>query len=902
MTALSEYDFREHFARRYERQERRWATPGALACALEPGTGDSLPLQVIDRELVRLADRLVPADALAIFMSPQEGKPVYAGAMILMGDGSRKKLGDIRVGDYVITHLGRPRQVTAVHEQGALPIVKITTHAGRVIRAAADHPFLTPGGWVEAGKLTPGTGGGQGSSRVDGDVLAVIRAPSTSWPRGGGLTAEAARLLGYLAGDGNTTATAANLNASVTCADPEQRRDIARCAAALGFTARDKATASADPALWPRVACILLSGGVRPWIRLHGLAGCTSHTKRVPAAVFTSPPEVIAEFIGAYFACDGHVSRRGGARPDARLEFNSVSRGLIGDVQHLLLRLGIGSTIRPKRTFYKGQPYLSWRLWLRRQDDVARFCDAVPMASAKTQVLGQWGVVRTEFDGRYLADPVIAVEHEDPEPCRCLTVTEDHTFTVEDAVVHNSQRVSRRFPEWLLAHDPTLRIAIISYQDEIAIRWGRQILRDIRAANPAVMRIRVMPDSSAAGRWDTPEGGGLYCTGVGGALAGQPVQVMIIDDPVKDREQAESQTYRDRNWDWWESVAIPRLAPGGITVLMSTRWHQDDLPGRILSRPGPLRWRVLSMPAISEGPGDPLGRPAGAEFPSVRGRPAGYFRHLQATVTPYVFASIYQQRPAAAVGNFFRRASFRYWTGLPGRLHPGDALQRGVQAGAWCECEGQRVDLADPAVWRFATVDLAASTKTSADWTVVSVWAISREGDLLLLDRRRAHVEMADHFAMARPLRDRWRYDVMYVPREYWSKTLITDARAAGVPVAEVTTDSDKLTRAIPAAGRLHTGRAWFPAKTSGCDCGECDGNWLPEWEDELASFDKGAHDDQVDTFSAAARVAAAHWTPPAPPARPRPPSLAELEQIASAYTAATGVDAEPDLMTMPLG
>lgn len=464
-----------------------------------------------------------------------------------------------------------------------------------------------------------------------------------------------------------------------------------------------------------------------------------------------------------------------------------------------------------------------------------------------------------------------------------------------------SQKVSRRFPEWLLGHDPTLRVAIVSYDSEKAVRWGRQILRDIRAADRRQLDVRVMPDTSAAGRWDTPEGGGIYCTGIGGALTGEPVQVLVIDDPVKDREQAESDVYRERAWDWWESVAIPRLAPGAVVVLMMTRWHEDDLAGRILTRPSALRWRVLSMPAIA-GNGDPLGREPGVEFPSVRGRAPGHFLRLQANMTPYVFASIYQQSPTSVVGNFFRRPSFRYWRRADG-MDPGRALAAGVMAGAWLDCEGRRVDLADPGVWRFATVDVAASASTEADWTVVSVWAITREGDLVLLDRRRAHVEMADHFAMAAPLRARWRFDVLFVERQFYSKTLVLDAQRAGIPVALVDADTDKVTRAIPAASRLHAGRVWFPAVTEGCTCGQCDGAWLEEWENEIASFPRASHDDQVDTLSYAARVAAAHWVPPLPPARPNPPLSADLARIAQAHAAATGNGHEHvDLMNMPLG
>jgi predicted phage terminase large subunit-like protein len=456
-----------------------------------------------------------------------------------------------------------------------------------------------------------------------------------------------------------------------------------------------------------------------------------------------------------------------------------------------------------------------------------------------------------------------------------------------------SSRVSRWFPQWVLAHDPTLRVAIVSYNSEMAVRWGRQILRDLRTAGSDAP-ISVMADTHAAGRWDTPEGGGLFATGIGGALTGQRVDVLCIDDPVKDREEAESVIMRERAWEWWENVAIPRLAPGAVTVLVQTRWHEDDLAGRILSRPGPLRWRVLTMPALSQGPGDPLGRPAGGEFPSVRDRAPDHYTRRKATTSPYVWSSIYQQNPTAVEGNFFRRTSFRYWRPVAGIPDPAYLLGRGVMAGAWLELDnGLRVDLADPACWRFATCDVAASEKTSADYTVVSVWAIDREGDLILLDRARGRVEMADHFAMAKPLRDRWKYDVLYVPREYWTKTLVVDARNAGVPVAEVVTDSDKVTRAIPAAGRLHARKVFWPAAEIA--------PWLDEWESELASFNKGSHDDQVDTFSAAARVAAAHWVPPLPPSRPeRPPELARIEW---AHAAATGNgEHPPDLMTMPLG
>ena len=120
------------------------------------------------------------------------------------------------------------------------------------------------------------------------------------------------------------------------------------------------------------------------------------------------------------------------------------------------------------------------------------------------------------------------------------------------------------------------------------------------------------------------------------------------------------------------------------------------------------------------------------------------------------------------------------------------------------DLEGRIVTLTD--CWRFGTVDVAASTKTSADYTVISMWAVAPEGDLMLLDRARAQVAQHDHFGLAEPLFERWGQCQLYVERHFFATTLVTDAQAAGIPVAEVVADTDKVTRAVPAAGRVHSG------------------------------------------------------------------------------------------------
>lgn len=398
-----------------------------------------------------------------------------------------------------------------------------------------------------------------------------------------------------------------------------------------------------------------------------------------------------------------------------------------------------------------------------------------------------------------------------------------------------SQKVSRRTPAWLLAHDPTLRIAIVSFEQGKAERWGREIRRDIRQ-HPVELGIMLRSDTHAAGRWETVQGGGLICVGLEGGITGEPVDILIIDDPVKGRAQAESKNYREAAWEWWESNGSTRLSERGKVVLMMTRWHTDDLAGRLLARE-PGEWRVVNIPAIAVDAEDPLGREVGEEMPSVRGRKPGYFTKLSQLRSSYVFSSIYQQRPVSAEGGIFKRGDWQYW-----RLDGDGRL----------DLDGVTYELSD--CTRFITMDLATSTKTSADYTVAGAWAITISGDLVLLDRVRERVAQTDHMALLAPLRNRWLqpYDVTYIESCMFGTTLVYRLGRKGLPVAELEADADKLTRALAAADLQRQHRMWLPQNAP----------WLDEWIDEHADFPAVAHDDQVDVTGYAGRVAITHWVP----------------------------------------
>jgi predicted phage terminase large subunit-like protein len=441
-----------------------------------------------------------------------------------------------------------------------------------------------------------------------------------------------------------------------------------------------------------------------------------------------------------------------------------------------------------------------------------------------------------------------------------------------------SVRVSHRFVEWLLEHQPDLRVAIVSYADEMARRWGSDIKLDTQTFtgedDSVDLGIRLRADSRAAGRWQIDgRKGGVYCVGVAGSLTGKPVDIMIIDDPLKDLEQAQSQAYRERAWRFWQAVAVPRLGPGSRVVLVQTRWHENDLAGRLLEQ-NPGRWRVVSIPAIAETSDDPLGRQPGQAMQSARGNRD--WAAIRADVGEYVWAALYQQRPAPADGGLFKRSTLRHWTkGADQRLHLGDQL----------------LDLRD--CWRFLTVDLAASTRTSADYTAAAAWAIGLHGELIMLDGIRERLDPAGHWPAVRALRERWSADVVFVESRMFGTTLVYEAGRAGVPVQELHADADKVTRALPATARADSGRLWFPPE-----------NRFPawgDWRDELLAFPNGTHDDCVDVVAYAARVAGAHWVPAetAFETAARRASPRDEGVIGQAYAATTGGNATFDPMTV---
>jgi len=246
---------------------------------------------------------------------------------------------------------------------------------------------------------------------------------------------------------------------------------------------------------------------------------------------------------------------------------------------------------------------------------------------------------------------------------------------VEEPPRHGkSELCSHYFPAWYLGARPDHRVILASYEADFAMSWGRKT-RNTLAEYGKYFGVELDPASSSASRWDLKgHKGGMITAGVRGAITGRGGNLLIIDDPVKNSEEANSEVYREKAWEWYTSTFRTRLEPNGMILVIGTRWHEDDLIGRIVAHQEDAdiggRFLRVRLPAIAEEPDedfpdeDPLGRaPGEALFPE-----RITLKHLEMTqedVGPYVWGSLYQQRPAPKEGALFSKEWFEVVPGVP---------------------------------------------------------------------------------------------------------------------------------------------------------------------------------------------------------------------------------------------
>jgi len=369
-----------------------------------------------------------------------------------------------------------------------------------------------------------------------------------------------------------------------------------------------------------------------------------------------------------------------------------------------------------------------------------------------------------------------------------------------------SELLSHWLPTWFLDTNPNKRVMLASYADTLAGDFGVKVRTELATNDLAWAK----PDGDTKQRtdWKTREGGGMRTAGVGGGITGRGGDLLIIDDPVKNWEEAQSPVFRKRAIDWFNSTLYTRAEPGASIIVIMTRWHQGDLAGFLLDKHTD-DWEEIRLPAFAE-EGDPMGRKPGEALCPERYTQTD-LQKIKNGVGSIMWAGMFQQRPTQAGGELFKAEHLI--TKLPTGIKE---ITQGV--------------------------DLAISTKATADYTVVATVG-KGEGGLWILDVQRVRASFRDGLKFIRAQAEKHNPKIIGVEKVQFQAAVVQELMRGSLPIVAIRPDADKTTRALPMAARFEEGVLFLAPG-------------LPDWFlDELLVFPNGEHDDGVDAAVYALRM-----------------------------------------------
>jgi len=378
-----------------------------------------------------------------------------------------------------------------------------------------------------------------------------------------------------------------------------------------------------------------------------------------------------------------------------------------------------------------------------------------------------------------------------------------------------SEFASTYFPAWMMGLRGNLKIIQTTHTAELAVRFGRRVrnIIDSDEYKEVFPDLKLESDNKSAGRWTTNQGGESFYSGVGGAITGRGADLLIIDDPVSEQD-ALSPTAMDSIYDWYTSGPRQRLQPGGIIVIVMTRWSTKDLVGKVLKKQGDDysdQWDLVEFPAIMPESEEPLW-PEFWKKDELLG--------VKASLPVSKWNSQWMQNPTAEEGSIVKREWWRVW-------------------------EGDDIPAYSYVIQSY---DTAFSKKETADYSAITTWAIFQpEPDgpeqIILLDAQRVRLDFPDLKKMAMEEYKYWEPDCVLIEAKASGTPLTHELRRMGIPVTAYTPSrgQDKIARMNSVAPIFESGMVWAP-----------DRPFAEEVVEEMASFPFGDHDDYADSATMA--------------------------------------------------
>lgn len=403
-----------------------------------------------------------------------------------------------------------------------------------------------------------------------------------------------------------------------------------------------------------------------------------------------------------------------------------------------------------------------------------------------------------------------------------------------------SEMISRFFPAWYLGTFPDRRVILASYEADFASTWGRKARDLLEEHGPSFFGIQVSHSSSAASRWDIERhSGGMVTAGARGAITGKGANLFIIDDPVKNHEQAVSPLYQERNYDWYRSVARTRLRKGAAVIVVMTRWHENDLAGKLLqdAESDGEKWDVLKLSALAK-ENDPLGRKEGeALCPELHDKE--YLQETRRSIGTFWWSALYDQEPSPDEGGIFKRWWWKFWQPAGASLPPVPIKDKDGKV-----IEIEPVTLPGKFDMQAQSWDMAFKDTQSSAYVVGQVWG-KVGADKYLLDQDREKRDFVSTMAAVVSLtvkfpkaKHKWIEDKANGP------AVISALQKEIAGLIAIEPHGSKVARAYAVSPQVESGNVYLPHPAVA--------PWVWDFIKECLAFPNASYSDQVDAMTQA--------------------------------------------------
>ena len=374
-----------------------------------------------------------------------------------------------------------------------------------------------------------------------------------------------------------------------------------------------------------------------------------------------------------------------------------------------------------------------------------------------------------------------------------------------------SQTITESLPSYYNGIYPNKRVMVISYGDSLAKEFGRKNRLKVKEFGKELFDIELEPNNTSVSDFTIKNHvGGSYFSSILGGVTGRGADLLIIDDPIKTRQEAESETYRNRVWEEYQSSLSTRLMPGGAQIVILTRWHYDDLAGRLLTNE-PGEWEVISLSALAE-ENDPLGRIEGEPLWPEFGYDLEWAQKKQIEVGSKTWTSLFQQRPSPESGDVFRREWIKFYKALP--------------------------ELEEMAL----SVDASFKDKKSSDFCVIQCWGKSG-ANRYLIDQIKERMGFPATVSAIRTFSAKYPKAYLKLIEDKANGTAVIDyLKNEIMGMVPVEPKGGKEVRASAISPQWEAGNIYLPHPSIA--------PWINDFIEELLQFPQGKHDDQVDAMT----------------------------------------------------